>query len=109
MSMALANNSSDTIGSKSVSGFSLFATTVQKFIAETYGPLGNRAKLLAKDASHGDHKVSHHTARAWISGKRQPCHRSVEILAARKLDLADVLENDRIRLREAVTQSKGRQ
>lgn len=103
MSMALATKQTDTNVPQMGAARLSFSSNVQRAVVLIYGPLKNGAKIAARDASHGDHQVSDHTARAWLKGQRKPCQLSCEILAARKLYIAKELENDRRSLREAIS------
>lgn len=89
--------------SQSERGHSLFTVSIQKYLIAEYGDLRNAAKLLARDASHGEHQVSYHTARAWLSGRSNPSLVSLEILAARCPALAATLDQQRARVRELLS------
>jgi hypothetical protein len=104
MSMALTNDNVDTF----VRSGKLVMTPgkrAQLFVAQKWGHLRNGASAAASAASFGLHQVSVHTARKWISGGRQPCAKSIEILAVRCEEFAEQCEQERRKIRELI-QSK---
>jgi hypothetical protein len=100
--MTLTTNGVDKDRSQSDTTHSHFARLIRAYLHAKYSERRNAAKALARDASWLGHKVSHHTARAWLRGRTQPSMESIEVLAARCEDLRRQLDEERAKLRSAV-------